>query len=206
MEKISGIYCIKNINTRKLYIGQSIDIYKEWNSSHKPALKYNRHHNKYLQRAWNKYGESNFKHEIIKECSTNELNYFEKYYINSLSSHYTKKGYNISFGGESIMKGRNHTEKTKEKMSISKQNMSDETKNRMSESRIGKKLNNSSSVYHGVRKRFSNNNRNMYWEASIILNGKWTYIGISKDEISAAKKYNDYILSNDISYPLNMFN
>lgn len=203
MNKISGIYCIRNITTGKKYIGQSIDIHKEWKSSHLPALKYNRHHNKYLQRAWNKYGESNFEHFIVYNCDENKLNEYEEYYIKYLKSHYTENGYNMSFGGETVMKGRNHTRETKIKMSISKKNMSYETKEKIGKAVIGRKKDNASSKYHGVMKRIANKNKNIYWRACIKINKKVINIGNFKQEVEAAIAYDKYIIENRLLRPLN---
>lgn len=68
-----------------------------------------------------KYGINNFKIEILSEDGNSEL---EKYYIKKFDS--IKNGYNISPGGEyglytgnPSMLGRNHTSKTKLKMSKS---------------------------------------------------------------------------------------
>ena len=67
-EKISGIYKIENLIDGKVYIGQSINILRRL-ADHKSSLKYNRHHNGYLQRAYNKYGKENT--EILKLCFAN---------------------------------------------------------------------------------------------------------------------------------------
>ena len=64
-EKICGIYCIENILNHKKYIGQSIDINNRW-YTHKSKLNTNKHHSKYLQRSWNKYGEYFFDFYIIR--------------------------------------------------------------------------------------------------------------------------------------------
>jgi hypothetical protein len=64
---LSGIYEIRNkINNHK-YIGSSVNIKSRFNK-HKNQLKRNRHHNIYLQRAWNKYGKENFEFIILEEC------------------------------------------------------------------------------------------------------------------------------------------
>ena len=70
---ISGIYCIENIITHKKYIGQSINIKDRW-SKHKSELNHQTHDNDYLQKAWNKYGENNFKFYIIERCNFEDLN------------------------------------------------------------------------------------------------------------------------------------
>lgn len=66
MRIIAGIYRIVNTKNGKSYIGSSKNIIRRW-YIHKSALKHNRHHCIYLQRSWNKHGESTFKFDIVKE-------------------------------------------------------------------------------------------------------------------------------------------
>ena len=80
-EIISGIYCIKNNVNKKMYIGQSSDIYWRW-THHKSDLNHNRHHNNYLQNAWNKYGEKSFDFFILEECCLDQLDELEEEWIN----------------------------------------------------------------------------------------------------------------------------
>lgn len=60
------IYGIKNKINGKYYIGQSINFISR-KSRHLFLLKKGDHHSKYLQNAWNKYGEDNFIFEILEE-------------------------------------------------------------------------------------------------------------------------------------------
>lgn len=94
-----GIYCIENINTNKKYIGQSINIDDRW-SKHKSELRSNSHDNDYLQKAWNKYGEDNFRFYILEECNSSDLNEREIYYINLYQTLDYKNGYNLKEGGQ----------------------------------------------------------------------------------------------------------
>lgn len=71
--KVSGIYTITNKVTGKLYIGESLDIYRRWHDEHIPQLRKNRHYNKELQNDFNKYGEENFVFEILERYSGNDL-------------------------------------------------------------------------------------------------------------------------------------
>ncbi len=67
--KVSGIYTITNTVTGKLYIGESLDIYRRWHDEHIPQLKKNCHCNKELQNDFNKYGETSFSFEILERYS-----------------------------------------------------------------------------------------------------------------------------------------
>lgn len=91
------IYKITNIVNGKCYIGQSKDARKRI-QGHILSLRKNKHDNRYLQFAWNKYGEENFKFEIIDY--TEDYNEKEKYYIQFYDSTNHDKGYNILPGGE----------------------------------------------------------------------------------------------------------
>jgi len=203
MKDVCGIYFIKNTKNNKIYVGQSINIFKEWFSAHRPALRYNRHHNPHLQRAWNKYGEGCFEHGLVEECPKNKLDIFEKQYIRELNAHQSLGGYNIAWGGSGVMKNRKHTEITISKMKLSKSKISDLSKNRMSLSKIGTKKATSSSKYYGVSKRVANKNLNIYWRAGMFYKKKFVNIGNFKDEIDAAKAYDKYVLDNALNYPIN---
>ena len=112
-EKICGIYKIENIVNSKVYIGQSIDILNCRWEYHKNALRNGYHYNRHLQNAWDKYGENSFNFSVIEECTPEELNQREVYYISHYQSYLPKYGYNGTMGGE----GGVPTEEAKKKMS-----------------------------------------------------------------------------------------
>lgn len=62
--KKCGIYHILCTSNNKGYIGSSLDIYSRW-ITHKWHLEKNTHANLHLQNAYNKYGISSFKFEIL---------------------------------------------------------------------------------------------------------------------------------------------
>ena len=110
----SGIYKIENLVNGKIYIGQSKQIRQRW-TEHKKELRHNRHRNEYLQRAWNKYGEDNFKHEILELCSEEELDEKECYYINLYKTFDNDNGYNLTSGGG---RRKEYSKSTREKLKI----------------------------------------------------------------------------------------
>lgn len=100
-----------------MYIGQSSDIYWRW-MHHKSDLNHNRHHNNYLQNAWNKYGEEVFDFYILEECHLDQLDKLEEEWIKYLNTNVNEKesvGYNLDFGGKGI-RGYKHTEAELNKM------------------------------------------------------------------------------------------
>lgn len=94
-EVLSGIYSITNIVNNKIYIGSSKDIYRRW-VEHKNKLNQNKHRNRYLQFAWNKYGEENFSFKIIELCNEKDLFINEQKWYDFYNSGDEKYGYNLS--------------------------------------------------------------------------------------------------------------
>lgn len=136
-----GVYGIVNLINNKIYIGSSINLSKR-KASHFSHLRKNNHNSSHLQKAFNKYGEDNFRFIILEELLDIELLLVrEQYYIDSHDSTSPKKGYNIRRIAESNV-GLKHTEGTKRRMSQNNVGMkgkkhSEETKKKMSQSRKG---------------------------------------------------------------------
>ena len=134
-----GIYGIKNCVNQHIYIGKTgMNFGDRWDS-HRALLRSGKHFNEYLQRAWNKYGEDNFEFVIIEECTVEELNDKEKYYIQLYKDQCLS--YNFADGGEGgSFLGKHLSEETKRKIGEkNRENMlgrtvSDETKEKMSKS------------------------------------------------------------------------
>ena len=100
------IYKIENLVNGNFYIGQTT--YKKpiqrW-QSHKSDLRKNKHCNRHLQFAWNKYGPASFKFDIIERCNNlEELNLKEVEFIVKL-----KPIYNLRPGGDNST----HSDETK---------------------------------------------------------------------------------------------
>lgn len=98
VSKISCVYKITNTLNGKVYIGQTVD-YRKRKVGHFSYLRRNAHRNSYLQKSFNKYGESSFKMEIIKECAVDELDKLEIYYMRKYNSIDKTLGYNMVIGG-----------------------------------------------------------------------------------------------------------
>lgn len=108
-KKVCGIYKITNKVNGKIYIGQSIDIYRRWVQEKEGLC------NSHLLNAFKKYGTDNFIFEILEECCIEELDEKEIYYISFYNSANPSKGYNKTFGGQ-----ENHflSDETKRKISV----------------------------------------------------------------------------------------
>lgn len=85
--KFSGIYCIINIINNHRYVGSAKNIRQRlW--KHRTLLRHQKHENRYLQNAWNKYGENNFDFYVLESCEENILLEREQYYVNLLNPEY----------------------------------------------------------------------------------------------------------------------
>lgn len=91
-----GIYKITNILDNKCYIGQSVDIYKRWCDHCKCGCGIDTPKNNKLYTAMLQDGLENFTFELLEECSKEELNKKEAFYINLYESN--NFGYNSTVG------------------------------------------------------------------------------------------------------------
>jgi group I intron endonuclease len=95
MKNISGIYKITNLTNGKVYIGSAVNIEGRW-SAHKSLLEGGKHHSRYFQNAWNKYGDQSFQFEILEKVENKEdLIAREQHYLDFYQSYEQSKGYNI---------------------------------------------------------------------------------------------------------------
>jgi group I intron endonuclease len=180
----------------KKYIGQSIDIYHRW-KDHKRELNGNRHHNEYLQRAWNKYKEENFEFIVLEDCEVDELSEREKYYIKLYKD--MDLAYNIHDGGdEGYNLGKHLSEETKRKIGEKNRinglgrKASDETKEKMSKSHAVMKYTPMSeegrkNIQQAQQKYFENNPKKLCVDDVIEIR-KLHRDGLNYSEI--ARKYN----------------
>lgn len=94
MDSLTGVYKITNKINKKSYIGQSKHIKLRWRQ-HIRGLE-----NSVISVAIKKYGEENFNFEILEQCSIDELNDREIYYIDKFKTY--GKGYNMTTGGDGV--------------------------------------------------------------------------------------------------------
>ncbi len=90
---VSGIYRITCTITSKFYIGSTTNLRKRKNE-HFGKLRRNIHENPYLQKAWNRYGESAFIFEVLELVLTMSLIAREQYWLNKFKP-FKRKGFNI---------------------------------------------------------------------------------------------------------------
>jgi group I intron endonuclease len=186
-----GIYCIKNTENNKRYVGFSVDIHRRF-VTHKKLLKDNKHTNSHLQNAYNKYGKDCFEYFIVQELpEDNEiLCDFEVYWIVYFDSFIENNGYNLTMGGEGICL-KKHSDETKAKLSrafkgrvspAKGKTMSQDQKDKISNSNKGKRPSNehrmsmsiskksdkSSSLHPGVSSYGKNKS---HWRAKVCCDG-----------------------------------
>lgn len=133
------IYLVTNNVNGKQYVGKTQIGYKERFKQHCQAFEYGDRY--YLACAIHKYGKENFSIELIAQVEDDSWEFWERYYIQTLHTHYSEGGYNVTLGGDSnpmndpsavakhdkickseyfrnlqreLSKGRKHSEETKE--------------------------------------------------------------------------------------------
>lgn len=104
---MTGIYKVTNQINNKIYIGKSKDIQRRWRQHHtEPFNKNCDAYSVIFYKAIRKYGIEHFSFEVIEECSEEQLNEREKYWIafyNSYFNNENSSGYNMTRGGENTV-------------------------------------------------------------------------------------------------------
>jgi len=110
-----GVYAIIDTKTYKWYIGSGINVKRRY-KEHKSRLRHERHANKHLQSAWNKYGEDNFVFKLISKVNAGNLLFSEQYWIDFFNVCDDTIGYNICpVAGNTL--GRKCSQEAKRKIS-----------------------------------------------------------------------------------------
>lgn len=171
-----GIYKITNIINNKIYIGSSKEIDRRW-YLHKYLLNKNEHYNKHLQYSWNKYGEDNFKFDIV-EILNDEIKIFEREqaWIDKERACDKNIGYNINklatggglYGVDNGMFGKGYLREGENNTFYGKRH-SEESKLKMSNATIG--------MYIGEK----SHSTNLSNEAVLEIKEKLTKMEIPKD-------------------------
>lgn len=78
----SGIYAILQLSSGRHYIGSAKSLDARWRK-HLSDLRRNKHHCSKLQRSWNKYGEVDFRFDVIQRCGVDVLVEREQFFIDS---------------------------------------------------------------------------------------------------------------------------
>lgn len=110
------IYKITNTFNGNVYIGQTFN-FKQRMYQHRWALRNNKHCNRHLQSAYNKYGFDSLKFEIIEHCENREITnaqetYWFNYYVYLLG---IKRVYNLSYTGNAHNSSLEIREKIRQK-------------------------------------------------------------------------------------------
>lgn len=114
-----GIYTITNLVNNKIYVGSTTNSFNRRRNQHFSLLKQNKHTNSYLQNSYNKYGDKNFKFEVLEECSFEYCLSQEKYWINMLNTKSIIYGFNVIDPITNRL-GFKYSEKSKLKMKASR--------------------------------------------------------------------------------------
>lgn len=160
MNKLCGIYLIRNVINNHIYVGQSVNIKKRW-INHKMLLRNNKHSSIHLQRAWTLYGESSFDFQVIYLCDKVLLIDAEQYWMDLLIPEYnlckiagSTAGFRltnttkqkISFSQKGKTKSLHMREALKQTWAIRKDELlaarkpiTEETRQKMSDKRRGEK-------------------------------------------------------------------
>lgn len=110
LNNASGIYKIQSLIDSRCYIGSATRFRKRYNE-HKSTLLKGSHRNPYLQRFFNKHGDSSLEFIVLELCDTQHLVEREQYYIDKL-----KPKFNLcQTAGNSL--GRECSKETRQKIS-----------------------------------------------------------------------------------------
>lgn len=109
MQRVTGVYKVTNIESGKVYVGASTDVYKRWQQH---SMKYKRWVSA-LNDDIQLLGVSKFTFQLLEECSAEDLDAREAHYIASAGCVHPA-GYNSTTGGNA---GKRYSEALRSKLS-----------------------------------------------------------------------------------------
>ncbi len=126
-EYVTGVYCIRNKVNAKRYVGSGSHVggtpacsgCRKRLTEHRKALEIGKHHNKFLQRAWDKYGADAFEFRVVETCPPDRCLEREQFWMDHWQSANPEFGYNIcSVAGSTL--GVTPSDETRAKMRVKK--------------------------------------------------------------------------------------
>lgn len=136
----TGVYCIECIDNGRRYIGSCASSrgIKNRLKGHIQSLMSQSHHNQHLQRAWNKYGETRFKFNLLECCDPVVCITREQHWIDTFDSANPKCGFNICPTAGSRF-GAKYTDASKRKISLANKRRSPESRKKHADKLRGRK-------------------------------------------------------------------
>lgn len=137
----SGIYEIVNTVTGCRYIGSAKNIKGRW-TTHRGQLIRHKHHSKYMQRSWSKYGQDAFRFSVLLYCNIENLIMYEQRCIDGFKPEYNSSPTAGSQLGLKMSKESRAklSECAKRTRNFTGKTHSDESRKKISDSRKGKGL------------------------------------------------------------------
>ena len=174
---MGAIYAILNTVDQKQYVGSTINPVRR-QKEHFRDLRAKRHYNRHLQNAFNKYGQAAFSWVVLQEADSNLLE-LEEEWIKKLQTTDGRFGYNVSDTPMSPMRGRKHTDQTKQLYSEQRRGL--KHPNCKINENVVRQIFNLYKQGHNqseISKIVGTHNSNV----SLILRGKaWAHLGLSVD-------------------------
>lgn len=92
----TGVYCIRNKENDKRYIGSAaISLSTRWRQ-HRQTAQAGRHRNRHFQAAWDSYGEDAFEFTVLEHCLPGDCLAREQHWIDFYNATDREFGYNAS--------------------------------------------------------------------------------------------------------------
>ncbi len=194
-----GIYRIICLNNQKVYVGKSIDLHYRW-LKHLSDLRLNKHHSKYMQHSFNKYGKDSFIFTVLiedQQLTCDDLMLLEKEVIKIYDSF--NNGFNETSGGEGVSQ-RKFSLETRQKLSENMTGNKNPMYGRVGETNPNAKLSKKEAMMIYVYV-----NSDYYPE--ITQQGVADYFGVSRDVVKRIKSLKQHkYLKTEITPEMPLWN